>query len=109
MGRAKNSRHYNELSLWIVKVHLDTAAGLHLAPVCNLTHNTLSYSRTRVQYVQIFWLLWNKTEKDHVIQFEMQYVLKVPSNICFHIFQTCMLNYPIKIKIKIICLQPPAK
>lgn len=30
-GRAKNSLHYKELSLWIVRVRVDTAAGLHLA------------------------------------------------------------------------------
>lgn len=29
--RVKNSLHYKELSLWIARVHLDTAAGLHLA------------------------------------------------------------------------------
>lgn len=72
MGRAKNSRHYNELSLWIVKVHLDTAAGLHLAPACNPTHNTLSYSRRHVcsmcKYSGYFGI---RQKKVHVIQFEM--------------------------------------
>lgn len=30
-GRAKNSLHYKELSLWIVRVRVDTASRLHLA------------------------------------------------------------------------------
>lgn len=38
--RDKNSLRYKELSLWIVQVRLDTAPGLHLAPLIThcLTH-----------------------------------------------------------------------